>query len=129
MIGAEAIQQIADQHRIACRFRAGDRIFMAPLADVSVSGARIEAPRPGPVGSFVTVTLEHVGYTEARIVGGSDTMFVVEFAAADKTPDALIRKIFSGRCGQRSARSGSGWPPGCCDRIKSQARPHPRWEI
>jgi hypothetical protein len=30
-------------------------------------------------------------------------MFVVEFAAAGKTRDALIRKLFSGRYGQRSA--------------------------
>jgi hypothetical protein len=30
-------------------------------------------------------------------------MFVVEFAAADATRDALIRKIFSGRYGQRPA--------------------------
>jgi len=85
------------------RIRTGDRIFMAPLADVSVSGARIQAPRPGPVGTLVTITLEHVGDTEARIVDGSDAMFVVEFAAADKTRDALIRKLFSGRYGQRSA--------------------------
>jgi hypothetical protein len=28
-------------------------------------------------------------------------MFVVEFAAADETRDALIRKIFSGRYGRR----------------------------
>jgi cellulose synthase (UDP-forming) len=85
------------------RIRIGDRIFMAPLADVSVSGARIQAPRPGPVGSRVTVTLEHVGDTEARIIDGSNAMFIVEFAAADKTRDALIRKLFSGRYGQRSA--------------------------
>jgi len=85
------------------RIRTGDRIFMAPLADVSVSGARIQAPRPGPVGTLVTITLEHVGDIEARIVDGSDAMFVVEFAAADKTRDALIRKLFSGRYGQRSA--------------------------
>jgi cellulose synthase (UDP-forming) len=87
----------------SARIRIGDRIFVALLADVSMSGARIQAPRPGPVGSLVTVTLEHVGDTEARIVDGSDTMFVVEFAAADKTRDALIRKLFSGRYGQRSA--------------------------
>jgi cellulose synthase (UDP-forming) len=81
----------------SARIRIGDRIFVALLADVSMSGAR------RPVGSLVTVTLEHVGDTEARIVDGSDTMFVVEFAAADKTRDALIRKLFSGRYGQRSA--------------------------
>ena len=72
-----------------------------PLADISVSGARILAPQPGPLGSRITVTLQHVGDATARIVDGSDTMFVVEFAAADETRDALIRKIFSGRYGRR----------------------------
>jgi cellulose synthase (UDP-forming) len=81
--------------------RAGDCVFTAPLADISVSGARILVPQPGPLGSRVTVTLQHVGDTTARIVDGSDTMFVVEFAAADETRDALIRKIFSGRYGRR----------------------------
>jgi cellulose synthase (UDP-forming) len=81
--------------------RAGDCVFTAPLADISVSGARILAPRPGPLGSRATVTLQHVGDATARIVDGSDTMFVVEFAAADETRDALIRKIFSGRYGRR----------------------------
>jgi cellulose synthase (UDP-forming) len=91
------------------RVRSGDHVFMARLADISVSGARIQAPRPGPPGTVVTVTLEHVGNAEARIVDGSSAMFVIEFIAADKTRDALIRKIFSGRYGQRSAvvdRSG-----------------------
>ena len=84
------------------RVRTGDRIFTAPLADVSVSGARIQAPLPGPIGSIATVTLQHVGDTEARIIDGSSEMFVVEFVAVDKTRDALIRKLFSGRYGQRS---------------------------
>jgi cellulose synthase (UDP-forming) len=84
------------------RIRTGDRIFMAPLADVSVSGARIQTPRPGLVGGLVTITLEHVGDIEARIVDGSDAMFFVEFAASDKTRDALIRKLSPG--GTVSAR-------------------------
>ena len=84
------------------RIRFGNHIIMAPLADISVSGARIQAPRPGPVGDVITVTVQHVGDTEARIVDGSDAMFVVEFVSADKTRDALIRKLFSGRYGQRS---------------------------
>ena len=54
------------------------------------------------MGGLVTVTLQHVGETEARIVDGSGVMFVVEFVFADKTRDALIRKLFSGRYGQRS---------------------------
>ena len=89
--------QIADPKRD----RACDCLFSASLGDISVSGARILAPQPGPLGSRVTVTLQHVGDATARIVDGSDTMFVVEFAAADETRDALIRKIFSGRYGQR----------------------------
>jgi cellulose synthase (UDP-forming) len=84
------------------RICSGDRTFTAPLADISVSGARIQAPRPGPVGSTVMVALQHVGNAEARIVDGSNEMFVVEFVSADKTRDALIRKLFSGRYGQRS---------------------------
>ena len=48
------------------------------------------------------MTVQHVGDTEARIVDGSDAMFVVEFVSADKTRDALIRKLFSGRYSQRS---------------------------
>ena len=83
--------------------RAGDFVFTALLADISVSGARILAPQPGPLGSDVTVSLQHVGDASARIVDGSDVMFVVEFVAADATRDALIRKIFSGRYGQRPA--------------------------
>jgi cellulose synthase (UDP-forming) len=85
------------------RVHTGDRVFSAPLADISVSGARIQARQPGPVGSILTLTLQHVGDTEARIVEGSETMFVVEFVAADRTRDALIRKLFSGRYGQRVA--------------------------
>lgn len=81
-----------------------DRTFAASLADISVSGARIQASQSGPVGSLVTVTLQHVGEVKARIVDGSNTMFVVEFVAADETRDALIRKLFSGRYGQRSLR-------------------------
>jgi hypothetical protein len=50
----------------------------------------------------VTVTIQHVGDIDARIVDGTDEMLVVEFVAADKTRDALIRKLFSGRYGQRS---------------------------
>jgi cellulose synthase (UDP-forming) len=83
--------------------RAGDCLFTAPLADISVSGARILAAQPGPLGSDVTVSLQHVGDANARIVDGSHAMFVVEFAAVDATRDALIRKIFSGRYGQRPA--------------------------
>ena len=81
--------------------RAGDCLFTAPLADIPVSGARILAAQPGPLDSDVTVSLQHVGDANARIVDGSHLMFVVEFAAADATRDALIRKIFSGRYGQR----------------------------
>jgi cellulose synthase (UDP-forming) len=37
--------------------RAGDFVFTAPLADISVSGARILAPQPGPLSSDVTAQL------------------------------------------------------------------------
>jgi cellulose synthase (UDP-forming) len=85
------------------RVRAGDRVFTAPLADISLLGARILAPRPEPLGSAVTLTVQHVGEVNARIARGSDQMFAVEFLAGDQARDALIRKLFSGRYGRPSA--------------------------
>ena len=83
------------------RISTGDRVLSAPLADISVSGARILAPRPEPVGTVVTLALRQVGDIAARIVDGSDQAFVVEFVATDRTRDALIRKLFSGQYGLR----------------------------
>ena len=83
------------------RFSTGDRVLSAPLADISVSGARILAPRPEPMGTVVTLGLRQVGDIAARIVDGSDHAFVVEFVATDRTRDALIRKLFSGQYGRR----------------------------
>src|SRR6516162_3976645 len=83
------------------RICADDHVVTAPLADISMSGARILAPRPGPMGTVVTLALRQVGDIAARIVDGSDRTFVVEFVATDRTRDALIPKLFSGQYGLR----------------------------
>jgi cellulose synthase (UDP-forming) len=83
------------------RISTNASVFSASLADISVAGARILAPRPEPIGAIVTLTLRPVGDIAARIVDGSDRAFVVEFVATDRTRDALIRKLFSGRYGLR----------------------------
>lgn len=83
------------------RIRAGDQVSTAMLADISISGARVLAPQPQPLGSEVTLTLQEVGDINARIVGGSPEMFVVDFNASDQVRDAMIRKLFSGRYGLR----------------------------
>jgi cellulose synthase (UDP-forming) len=83
------------------RISTDDHVLTAPLADISMSGARILAPRPEPLGTVVTLALRQVGDIAARIVDGSDRTFVVEFVATDRTRDALIRKLFSGQYGLR----------------------------
>lgn len=75
----------------------GDREFTAPLADISVLGARILAASPGQPQDVVWLRVVHVGEVAARIVYGTDRQFAVEFVDADSMRDALIRKIFSGR--------------------------------
>ena len=77
------------------RVRAGDDLFTARLSDLSVSGARIEAPRPRGE-TEVTLTVHQVGDVPARIVRGSERTFAVEFIITDHARDALIRKLFSG---------------------------------
>src|SRR5271165_2378591 len=88
--------------------RAGDRVFTAPLADISLSGARILAAGPLPVGSEVSLILQHVGEVRGRIAVASDRMFAVEFLAGDEARDALIRKLFSGRYARQPAAVQSG---------------------
>jgi cellulose synthase (UDP-forming) len=83
------------------RFRIGDRVLTAGLADISISGARILAPMPDAIGTEVILTVQEVGDVPARIVGGSEHMFAVDFDAGDEARDALVRKLFSGRYDHR----------------------------
>jgi cellulose synthase (UDP-forming) len=89
----------------------GNDVFAAPLANISIDGARISAPSPGQVRDVVRLRLEHVGEVAGRIVNGSDKHFAVEFIDAYKVRDALIRKLFSGRYDQplREIRWRSLW--------------------
>jgi cellulose synthase (UDP-forming) len=79
----------------------GDRVFVAPLADISAYGARVRAPLPGRAEDVVWLKIEEIGEVAARIVYRSDTVFAVEFVGADRLRDAMIRKLFSGRYDQR----------------------------
>jgi cellulose synthase (UDP-forming) len=72
----------------------------ARLADISLFGARVLAPPPDPAGADIMLRIEQVGEIRARIVRGTETSFAVEFAGDDRR-DALIRKLYSGRYGQR----------------------------
>ena len=91
--------------------RVGDDVFAAPLANISIGGARVSAPSPGQPQDIVRLRLDHVGEVPVRIVHGSDKHFAVEFIDPHKVRDALVRKIFSGRYDQplQRIRSRSLW--------------------
>ena len=92
-------ERLATSERV--RVTAGDGVFTAPLADFSVIGARILAPAPGRLGDLVSVRLDEIGEIAGRIVRGSDAEFAVEFLDINRSRDALIRKLYSGRYYQR----------------------------
>jgi cellulose synthase/poly-beta-1,6-N-acetylglucosamine synthase-like glycosyltransferase len=85
----------------AVRIRDGDKVFGALLGDLSIAGARVRAPLPAPIGTFLQLTLDQVGEIPARIVYGNEAMFTLEFVVPEGLRDALIRKLFSGRYGVR----------------------------
>ena len=80
---------------------AGECVFMAPLTDISVTGARIQATSPGMPGDLVVLTLQDIGEIPARIIRQTPGWFAVEFADLDRRRDGLIRKIYGGRYAQR----------------------------
>ena len=75
--------------------RAG--AFTAPLSDISVSGASILAPPPGALGDTMMLRIKEIGEIAGRIVRASEKSFAVEFVQPDKSRDALILKLYSGR--------------------------------
>ena len=87
---------------------AGERAFTAPLADISIQGARVRAPSPGQPRDLVWLKLDHVGEVPSRIVYGNDQQFAVEFVETDSMRDALIRKVFSGRYDHPSTEVHAG---------------------
>jgi cellulose synthase (UDP-forming) len=84
------------------------RAFSAPLADLSVGGARIRASLPAPVGTRIRVDVAGAGMIPARIAYGGERMFAVEFTDDRPAQEALIRKLFGGKYGRppRQVRSG-----------------------
>ena len=89
-----AEERITTAERV--RVSAGDCTFTAPLADISVGGARIRAPSPGQAGDMIRLTLQDIGEVAARIIRDTEDGFAVAFDAADGQRDALIRKIYCG---------------------------------
>ena len=89
-----AEERITTAERV--RVSAGDCTFTAPLADISVGGARIRAPSPGQAGDMIRLTLQNIGEVAARIIRDTEDGFAVAFDAADGQRDALIRKIYCG---------------------------------
>ena len=81
----------------------GDHAFSAPLADISVGGARVRAVRPAAPGTRISVTLDGVGEIPANIVDRNDGSFALQFTGDDKAREALTRKLFSGRYRSQSA--------------------------
>ena len=88
-------ERLAASEPVDCRTSAG--AFTAPLSDISVSGASILAPSPGALGDTVILRIEEIGEIAGRIVRASEKSFAVEFVQPDKSRDALIRKLYSGR--------------------------------
>jgi cellulose synthase (UDP-forming) len=88
-------ERLATSERV--RITVGESVFTALLADFSVTGARILAPAPGRLGDLVSVRLDEIGEIAGRVVRGSDAEFAVEFLDIDRSRDALIRKLYSGR--------------------------------
>ena len=80
---------------------AGEDVFTAPLLDISVAGAHILAPAPAPQGSIVRLKLQDLGEVAARIVRVTADDFAVAFIDTDHQQNALIRKVYTGRYGQR----------------------------
>jgi cellulose synthase (UDP-forming) len=92
-------ERLAISERV--RVSASQDCFTAALQDISLLGARILAPPPGPEGEAVMLELDGVGEIAARIIRGSESGFAVEFIHAEDTRDALVRKLYSGRYYER----------------------------
>jgi cellulose synthase (UDP-forming) len=99
-------ERVATEERV--RVSAGNCSFTAPLTDISVTGARIQAPSPGREGDVVRLRLRDVGDIQARIIRDTDDGFAVEFVDAEGQRDALIRKVYCSRYERPAARVHSG---------------------
>jgi cellulose synthase (UDP-forming) len=88
-------ERLATSERV--RVSTENDCFTAALEDISLVGARILAPAPGPDGEATILELDGVGAVAGRIVRGSGAGFAVEFIHAEGSCDALTRKLYSGR--------------------------------
>ena len=99
-------ERVATGERV--RVSAGACSFTAPLADISVTGARIQAPSPGREGDVVRLRLQDIGDIQARIIRDTEDGFAVEFVDAEGQRDALIRKVYCSRYERPAARVHTG---------------------
>ena len=99
-------ERVATGERV--RVSAGNCRFTAPLSDLSVTGARIQAPSPGQDGDVVWLRLQDIGEIQARIIRDTDDGFAVEFVDAVGQHDALIRKVYCSRYERPTARVHTG---------------------
>jgi cellulose synthase (UDP-forming) len=99
-------ERVATGERV--RVSAGACSFTAPLADISVTGARIQAPSPGQDGDIVRLRLQDIGEIQARIIRDTEDGFAVEFVDAEGQRDALIRKVYCSRYERPAARVHTG---------------------
>ncbi len=88
-------ERFATSERV--RVTVGDDVFTAPIADFSVTGMCILAAAPVRPGDLVSVQLDEIGKIAGRVVRVSGAEFAVEFLDIDRSRDALIRKLYSGR--------------------------------
>jgi cellulose synthase/poly-beta-1,6-N-acetylglucosamine synthase-like glycosyltransferase len=88
-------ERLATSEPVRCWTSAG--AFTASLSDISVTGASILAHPPGALGETAMLRINEIGDIAGRIVRISEKAFAVEFIEADKSRDALIRKLYSGR--------------------------------
>ena len=99
-------ERVATGERV--RVSAGNCSFTAPLSDISVTGARIQAPSPGREGDVVRLRLQDIGDIQARIIRDTEDGFAVEFVDAEGQRDALIRKVYCSRYERPAARVHTG---------------------
>jgi cellulose synthase (UDP-forming) len=99
-------ERVATGERV--RVSAGHCRFTAPLTDISVTGARIQAPSPGRDGDVVRLRLPDIGDIQARIIRDTEDGFAVEFVDAEGQRDALIRKVYCSRYERPAARVHTG---------------------
>jgi cellulose synthase (UDP-forming) len=101
MVACVELPRYRNEERFATseqvRVWTADGALIAPLIDISRSGATVLAPPPGGAGDTVMLRINEVGEIAGRIVRTAADRFAVAFVDPDEACDALTRKLYSGR--------------------------------